>query len=328
MSDNNGIQLLKNIANKFKAFLFSKDALNFLLFLLLSTAFWFSNTTNQVRDANITIPLRYNALPNDYTITNTPPQEIRLSIRDEGLNLFSYSKRKLVPLNIDLSQIDPTKEDLKLNSEQILSRLSYYLYPTTSIISFTPDSIFVEYEKMNALTLPVKLDASELAQQYILSDSIEIIPDRITAYGSEETLKDLKEVHTEFVDLTQVKDSISLKLHLIPVESVNFSTDEVEVNVKVEMLTEKKVQVPVTFINVPRGLSIRSFPAIVSVSYNIGLSNYSTKDEDIKVIIDYNDIKNNELDKQKLKIVSKSPKIFNLRVMPDEVEYIIEEKRN
>ena len=327
MSDSRGIQLLKNIVHKFKAFLFSKDALNFLFFFILSAAFWFSNTANKMRDANITIPLSYNSLPKDYTIINQVPQELKLSIKDEGLNLFSYSKKRLIPLNIDLSQVDMSKGCVKLSSEQILSRLSYYLYPTTSVIGFTPDSIYVQYEKMDAVVLPVVLNASiELAQQYVLCDTIQLIPNHIIVYGSKDALKNIKEVRTECLELTQLKDSVSLKVQLLPIESVNFSTDEVEVKVKIEMFTEKKVQIPVSFINVPKGFSIRSFPAVVNATYNIGLSAYNTKHDELAVVVDYNNIKQSEQEKQKLKVMNNSSKIFNVRLMPEEIEFVLEEK--
>jgi len=327
MSDNRGIQLLKQIAYKFKAFFFSKDALSFLFFLLLTAAFWFSNTANKAREANITIPLRYSALPKDYAIINQPPQEIKLSIRDEGLNLFSYSKKRLVPLNIDLSQIDDKKGYSKLSSEQILSRLSYYLHPTTSIINFTPDSIFVQYEKMESVVLPIKLELDiELAQQYILSDTIRVIPDKVTAYGSKEALKNLKEVPTEYLVLSQLKGSVLLKVRLLPIESVIFSIDEVDVRAKAEMFTERRTQVPVMFSNVPNNLSIRTFPALVDITYNIGLSHYDTSYDNITVFVDYHDIKQNKQDKQKLKVISNSSKIFNIKIVPEEVEFILEEK--
>lgn len=327
MSDNRGIQLLKKMTQKVKAFLFSKDALSFLLFLVLSTAFWFSNTVNKTREASITVPLRYNALPKNYIITNQVPLEIKLNIKDEGMNLFSYSKKRLIPLNIDLSQIDSDKNYFKLSSEQILSKLSHYLHPTTSILGFMPDSIYVQYEKMDEVTLPVKLNVDvELAQQYILSDSIRVIPQRVTVYGSKEALKNLKEIETERLTLKQMKDSAFLKVRLMPMESVSFSTDEVNVDIKTEIFTEKRVQIPVTFINVPDNFTIKSFPALVDVVYNIGLSHYNTKYDVVTVIADYNDIKQNIQEKQKLKVINASSKVFNVRIIPEEVEFIIEEK--
>ncbi|NDV45956.1 YbbR-like domain-containing protein [Paludibacter sp. 221] len=328
MSENRGIQVLKDILRWFKAFLFSKDALSFLFFLLLSAGFWFVNAVNKDRDANITVPLRYSGLPQGLTISNHPPEEIKIGVRDEGLNLFSYSRKKLQPLNIDLSQADTTKSSgiMKISSEKLVSRFSGYLQPTTTITNFPSDTIFVQYEKQDAVVLPVRLNADiELAQQYILSDSIQVTPGYITAYGTKEVLAKLKEVQTEPLDLKQLKDSVLRSCRLLPVEFVSFSVNEVTVKINVEMFTEKKVEIPVKIINAPEDIQIKSFPALVNVTYNIGLSHYNTVYDDVEVILDYNDIKRNNQGKQKIKIKNNSSKIFNIRVMPDEVEFILKE---
>ncbi len=326
MSHKEDIELLKGILVKFKAFLFSKDAFSFLLFLLLSTAFWFSNVANKVREANITVPIRYESLPADYAIANRPVQEIRLTVRDEGLNLFSYSKKRLVPLTVDLSEINATDGQVKLSSEQILSRLSYYLHPTTSVIGFSPDSIFVKCIKMDTLNLPVKLNLNmELAQQYILSDGVKVQPAEVTVYGNRDVLNRLEVVETEQINLNQLKDSVELSVALQPIDSVNLSVDEVRVNIGVEMFTEKRARIPVTFANVPSGISIRSFPAVVNVTYNIGLSHYNTEYDEVNVVLDYKDVLENKQEKQRLRVVSHSSKIFNIRIQPEEVEFILEE---
>lgn len=327
MSGKEDIALLKNLAKKFKAFLFSKDALSFLFFLLLSTAFWLSNVANKIREANITVPIHYEALPPGFAIANRPVQEIRLTVRDEGLNLFSYNKRRLVPLNIDLSEAAATGGLVKLSSEQILSRLSYYLYPTTSVIGFSPDSIVVQCAQLDAVTLPVKPRLNiELARQYIMSDSVWVSPREVTVYGRSEVLARLQAVETVPVDLLQLRDSVDMQVALQPIDSVDLSVSEVQVRIGVEMFTEKRARVPVTFAHVPPGIAVRSFPAVVEVTYNIGLSHYGTPQDDVTVVLDYRDILANKQEKQPLHVISHSPRIFNVRVQPGEVEFVLEQQ--
>ncbi len=321
------IALLRDLAKKFKAFLFSKDALSFLFFLLLSTAFWFSNVANKPREANITVPIHYEALPAGFAVANHPVQEIRLTVRDEGLNLFTYNKRRLVPLNINLSEVAATGGQVKLSSEQILSRLSYYLYPTTSVIGFSPDSIFVQCEQLDAVTLPVRPRLNlKLAQQYVLSDSVAVSPAEVTVYGRHDVLSRLQAVETMPVDLLQLKDSVDMLVALQPVDSASLSVDEVRLRIGVEMFTEKRARVPVTFAHVPPGIAVRSFPAAVEVTYNIGLSHYGTPQDDVTVVLDYRDILANKQEKQPLHVISHSPRIFNVRVQPGEVEFVLEQQ--
>jgi len=327
MSDSRGIQFLKSISRQFKAFLFSKDALSFLFFLFLSAGFWFVHAVNKDRESSITVPVRYSSLPEDLVIVNLPPQEIRVNIKDEGLNLFAYSKRRLSPLTFDLSQAALNKGNITISSGQIHERLSHHLSPTTLILSFSPDSILVQYEKQESVWLPVKLHADiELAQQYIFSDSIQIIPARVRAYGSKEKLSALKEVQTEYLNLPQLKDSTAVSCRIMPVSGVRFSADTVSVRINTEMFTEKKIQLPVAAVNFPKNLSVKLFPAVVDVTYNIGLSHYNTKFDDVQVILDYEDIKKNQQEKQRLKVKNVSPKIFNIRVAPEEIEFLLKEE--
>jgi hypothetical protein len=93
------------------------------------------------------------------------------------------------------------------------------------------------------------------------------------------------------------------------------------------MFTEKKMQLPVTVINCPENKIIRTFPAFVNVSFNVGMSHFnSVKQDDLMVLLDYNEIaKNNNL-KQRLRIENNTSFISNLKAVPQEVEYIIEMK--
>ena len=94
----------------------------------------------------------------------------------------------------------------------------------------------------------------------------------------------------------------------------------------VEMFTEKRARVPVTFAHVPPGIAVRSFPAVVEVTYNIGLSHYGTQQDDVTVVLDYRDILANKQEKQPLHVISHSPRIFNVRVQPGEVEFVLEQQ--
>ncbi len=327
MRGNEVIAFLKGVARKFKAFVCSRDALSFLFFLLLSAAFGFSNMANKTKEANITLPVRYVSLPPGYTIIDQPVREIKLVVRDEGLNLFSYSKKKLVPLEVDLSDVGRGGGQVKLLSEQILSRLSYSLHPTTSVVSFSPDSIVVRCAPLDAVTLPVKLDLDlRLERQYLLSDSIVVTPREVTAYGRRELLDRLREVETLPVELRRLKDSVDMQVSLKPIDSVSFSSSEVRLQIAVEMFTERKARVPVTFTNVPEGIDVRSFPAIVDVTYNVGLSHYGTAADEVSVVLDYRDIMKNKQEKQLLQPVCHSPKIFNVRIRPEEVEFVLERR--
>ena len=101
MSDNTGIKILRYFTQKLKAFFFSKDILSFLLFLALSAVFWFVHALGKERETTITVSVAYTGIPVDVAISNAPPSEIQLTLKDQGLRLFDYSHH-LLPVVIDL----------------------------------------------------------------------------------------------------------------------------------------------------------------------------------------------------------------------------------
>ena len=101
MADNSILKLLKYYFSKLKSFFFSKDVLSFLLFLILSSGFWFINVLDKERVTEILIPLRFDGLPKNIAITNEQPAFVTIKVKDKGLQLFSYSKKNHLPISFN-----------------------------------------------------------------------------------------------------------------------------------------------------------------------------------------------------------------------------------
>lgn len=328
MAENSVIKLLRYYMQKLKSFFLSKDILSFSLFVALSAAFWFVNALGKERETNINIPVRYVGVPQNVAITNSPPTLISISVKDQGLRLFSYSRRNLTPLTIDLSRVFYEKGDIVITSDQLSGRIGRYIQPTTIVLGIKPDSILVQYQKLSVKKLPIELNANiELATQYMLSNEIQIEPSHVTVFGPRQILDTLKSVRTEFVEFKNLNDTNVFRISLKPIESIRFSTKDTKVSLFVELFTEKTVQRPITFINCPDHLLIRAFPAFANLTFNVGLSHFNSLTEnDIRVYLDYNELKAAKMNKHKLKVENNASYISNIRVSPDEVEFLLEQK--
>ncbi|MDP4238763.1 MAG: CdaR family protein [Bacteroidota bacterium] len=328
MAEKKDINFFSVNMQKLKSFFLSKDILSFLLFLALSSAFWFVHALGKERETNIVVPVRYVGVPLNVAITNSPPAEISLNIKDQGLRLFDYSNNHLTPLTIDLSRVFYQKGEILITPDLLSGRISRYLKPTTTVLDIHPDSILIQYEKLSVKTLPIKLFSKiELAHQYKLSNNILLDPNMVTVFGPKRMLDTLKYVRTEYLDLKNLNDTSSYFCKLKPIRSARFSSKQTRVTVFVEPFTERKVQIPVTAINCPWHLAVRTFPAFVNVTYIVGLSQFNTlAPTDIQVYLDYNDLKLSKQSKQKLKIKNNTSHISNIRISPSEVEFILEEK--
>jgi len=328
MAEKKGINFLSYNLKRLKSFFFTKDILSFLFFLALASTFWFVHALGKERETNITVPVRYVGIPINVAITNSPPSEISLDIKDQGLRLFDYSKRHITPLTIDLSRVFYQKGEILITPDLLSGRIRRYLKPTTSILNIYPDSILIQYEKLGVKTVPIKLNSKiGLANQYKLSNDVQLDPNIVTIFGPKRMLDRIKFVQTDYLELKNLNDTSYYSCELKPIKLVRFSVKHTKVSVFVEPFTERKVQIPVTAINCPQYTSIRTFPTFVNVTYTVGLSKfYTLSPTDLQVYLDYNDLKLSKQSKQILKIKNNTSHISNIRISPSEVEFILEEK--
>ena len=323
------IQKHNNFFKKIKRLLFTKDAFVFLFFLALSGAFWFVQSLDQQRETVLRIPVDYMGIPEDVELTNELPRRIDVTIRDEGLTLLKYNKSNTVPLALDLERVYFAKGRIVITADQLKNRISRYVLPTTAVLKFNPDSIVVEYFKLESATLPIKLQGDvKLSSLYVLSDSVRIEPSKVKVFGPKEVVDTMTAVFTEKLDLRTVDDTTLVKVKLEkPKQGIKYSFDDVNVGIFVEMFTEKKIEVPITIINAPENVNVRLFPHTVSVTYNVGISNFNrVKENDIQVIFDYTEAKELQRRRYELQIKNNSKYISSIRSTPERVEFLIEEK--
>ena len=328
MTESNGKIFFDYHWQKLKSFFLSKDILSFLLFLVISATFWYVHALGKERETTIMIPVKYIGVPLNLALTNDPPLEISVDIKDQGITLFEYSDNKHNPLTIDLSRFLYQKGEILITSEQIKSRLSRYFKPSTKVLVIHPDSLMIRYEKLSHKTLPVEFVGKiDLAHQYMFSSGIKLQPNMVTVFGPKNILDTLKTVRTEYKVLKNMHDTISFRCSFVPLKLVQYSSKDTKVTIFVEQFTEGKAQIPINVINNLSNLSVRTFPAFVNVTYTVGLSQFKLfNSSDIQVYLDYNELKTDKANKHFLKINNQSTYISNIRISPLEVEYILEQK--
>lgn len=328
MADNSTILKLRLFIKKLKSFFFSKDVLSFLLFLSLAAAFWFIRALGKEHETTIELPVRYTGIPQDISVVNVPPASITLTVQDEGGRLFSYRNKELIPISIDVSRVFYDKGEIVITRNQIIRRLSGHVLPTTAIFDIQPDSILIKYEKLSTRVLPVVVNGTySLASQYELSSPVQVDPAEITVYGPKKMLDTMKVVRTQPIDLKNLSDTTIVRTKPAAVESFRYQENEIKVSFFVEMFTEKTMNLPVTIVNGPENIHVRTFPAVVKATFNIGMSQFNNMSEnDLKIYIDYKELKNTKGAKIPLQVENNTGYISNVRILPAEVEFLLEEK--
>ncbi|MDR1679035.1 MAG: hypothetical protein LBR81_04585 [Prevotellaceae bacterium] len=288
----------------------------------------------KVRELEVSLPLQYEQIPAGIVLSEPLPQHINFKVRDVGINLLIYcfsSRNDTLHIRWNNRFANTKKEGLfnieyKELEHSILENLQS---STVLLVEFKPHNINVRFDKLSDKMLPVQFAGTiKLSQQYVLSDKITLKPSQVKVYGSKMQLDTMKFLRTESLKINELSKTSKLKVKLDYPENIKVVPNEVELNIPVELFTEKTISVPVKGINIPSNMQLRTFPAHVDVSFFVGLSRFdSVNVNDFSLYLDYHNLVIDKTGRQKPQISASLPYISNLRLQPAEVEYILEEKR-
>lgn len=101
----------------------------------------------------------------------------------------------------------------------------------------------------------------------------------------------------------------------------------VRISVYPDVLTEEAVEVPVTAINMPSGMVLRTFPSRVKVRFTVGASLFRTISPDMfRVVVDYEELIANPSDKCTLQLRSVPGTVSKARLDVNKVDYLLEQQ--
>lgn len=307
----------------------SKEVLIFLIFLLISCSFWVLQSLQDISEIEMSFPVSYTEMPANIYITNKLPKSVKVTLRDKGSNLYYYYRhRKEFTIHVNLMEWYHKDSIGKIPLSSFDSFLRNRMKPTTQILLYQPDNIFVYFASKGSKEVPVHLNSKlSLSVQHIFSDEPVVIPAKINVYAPASVLHKLNEVETELLTLENIGDSTVATVKLVPVEGVLFSAKTVKVKLNVEEFTEQSLMIPVTGLNFPGGEYLLSFPSSVKVTFFVGLSAYSKiSEKDFVITVDRTNLMHSEKRSQKVMLTKSPANVQNIRIQPETVDCLIEKK--
>jgi len=316
-------------SKRIKTFFSSKDVFIFLFFLLLSFLFWYMFNLRRVYEVTLPVTITYINTPIDRINETALPNELQITMKDQGFYLLSYKMNKINPIVINLSKESVERDNSFYISDIVLrSKIKNELRHSTEIIRIHPEEIIIPSVKKSYKTLPVKFAGKiTFAQQYNLSGDINIVPSKINVFGEKAILDTMQAVYTETINFRKLKDTVSRNINLKNTESLKYSVNDVKIHIPIDKFTEKTLEIPIVGKNLPKNTTIRFFPSSVNATFFVTFSKFnSVSSNHFEAVIDYNDILKNKLGRQKPEVKANNPYVFNIRTSPSEVEYLIEMK--
>jgi hypothetical protein len=254
----------------------------FIFCLGIAVVIWFLIALSNESQTTFNLPVIYENNPGNYVLTGKPDSILAITVSSGGLDLITL--KYLItknPVRIDLTNARLRKEGdffwTSLPTSSITNQIIDKLKLTYDHISVAPEFLNLKFEPLTGRKVKV-IPRLELAfeKQFMLSDSLKVIPDSVTILGQKEVVDRIISVETQPKEVIDINTSQKVSVQLaIPENSagIRFVPETVEVMIGVDKYTESTVEVPVMCTN--PDVKIKTFPATVRVVFNVGLNDFS-----------------------------------------------------
>lgn len=319
---------VRNILKAVRNFLFSglnKEFLIFLFFLALSGAFWLLMTLNETMEREFKIPVRLSGVPGNAVITGELPDTVRVTVRDKGFTLVTYDFRPLVFRFSNYADEDEGKGVIPLTDvqKQVLSQM----YGSSKLLQVKPGAFDFYFTYGTSKKVPVVFRGKITTNKSYYLAHTEFYPSIVTVYANKQQLDKLQTVEIEPFNYRNLQDTIRQAVKIRKIRGVKIVPSTVRLSVYPDVLTEEAIEVPITAINMPPGMVLRTFPSKVTVRFTIGASLFRTiKPNLFKVVVDYEELAANPSDKCTLQLRSVPRSVSKASLEIDRVDYLLEQQ--
>ncbi len=326
-----GVRLISNWWLELKE---DRNVFIFLIFLVLSTGFWFLNALQKDYSTIVEYPVRFTNIPKGYILKDNRTKKLQLKVKAGGFNIISYHlSASFSPLIIEVSEMkqfsDDNKTEFYLISSKYSRSLNGQLSSGLSLQEISPDTLFINLSPLRVKKIPVSANIETLFEkQYLQGGKLIIKPDSVTVSGDAAIVDSIMEVFTEHTVFNKLKDTLITKLLLKNIEGVKLSANSATVTIPVEPFTESTMLVPVIAKNVPDSFRLKAFPPEIKVSFRVSLSRFENiKAGDFFAAIYFtNELVNDNNQRLKVKLEKYPDGLYFMDYSPLFVEYLLEKR--
>ena len=321
-------QIFKVVGN----FLFSslnEEFLIFLFFLLLSGAFWLMMALNETYEEELKVPVRLVGMPRNAVMTDEPADTVKVTVRDKGFTLVTYKYGHWFrPLTFKFATY--ANEDQghgAIPAADIIKQVQSQLYGSSKLLSVKPEKLDFYFTYGASKKIPIRFRGKiSTSKSYYLAHT-EFSPMMVTAYANKKVLDELKYVEIEPFNYRNLQDTIRRNVRLQKIRGVKLVPSTVRLSVYPDVLTEESIEVPVSAVNMPAGMVLRTFPSRVTVRFTIGASQFRMiRPEQFNVVVDYQTLAENPSDKCTLQLRSVPSSVSKAKLELDKVDYLLEQQ--
>jgi YbbR domain-containing protein len=218
------------------------------------------------------------------------------------------------------------KKKFKIATVNLKDKIRDNFDKNVQILSIEPDTIYFNISEYITKKVPVTGDFSlSLKNEFRQSALIQFFPDSVTIAGSHENIAEMKSISLSPKKYENVDGTVEGISNIAANQDIYVSPSKVRYKIPVERCTEGSASVTVKTVNVPSGNKLILLPATVYIKYVVPLKDYnSVSINDFLAEVDFNDTKTSLNRHVKVKIVRQPLSIFDVKIEPSFVEFLIQ----
>ncbi|MEH6618074.1 YbbR-like domain-containing protein [Maribacter arcticus] len=299
----------------------------FLIFLLCASLAWLINKLSQTYTSNTTFNITYVNIPSEFLLANTPKKELQVRLKAVGFQFLGYHL-KAKEIQLDVSKVMHKDESYYLTSDQIRIQLEAQLNNYSTLTDFDSDVIYFDFTSLKSKKVPVRVMIElTFAANHILEGQMLLQPDSIQISGPKSQIDTINVIETELLKIDDLNNSFSNDVALkLPkqLNGITLSNDFVRVIGNVVKFSELVIEVPVTVINLPPGIKVRTFPEIVEVRCQGTLERLKELEaKDFEVVADYSKVSSETGNRLSVRLKQYPKTLNNAMIDTNEIEFIL-----
>lgn len=298
------------------------NALIFLGFVAIATAFWVIMALNDSLQRSVTLRLEIENVPDTVTFITMPPKEVHVVVRDRGSSLLRVTALHTPALKFNFRDFS-NDGIFRVSGRDIQASLKSTFGSNATIIANSLDSLRLIYTTGRGKSVPLVISADVTTTAgNVIEGTPTASVSRVTVYGDRSVLDTLTRVFTHTLVRHNIGETTTVEVNVKPIPGVRIEPSRVKVKIAVEPLVAKEFMVPVEASDVPEGISLILFPERVKVSCFVPMSKFGIENPDFKLHVSYDDISAGSI-LLPVRIGRQVPGVLNPRLVNDSVEYTI-----
>lgn len=299
----------------------------FTVALLFAVLFWLLIKLSKEYKTVISFPVEYVNIPQDKLIQKDPLKELDIQIKASGFRLIGLSLfNKEIKLNASTLQKKTDTDYYFLLQSQLLN-IQNQISNNYVVDYLVQDTVFLNLGTLTSKKIALKGNFDLTYKLgYHLAKPIKVTPDSILVSGPKEQIDTLQNLYLQKMTLNNVFESFNESLKINEASSaIKFSVKEAIVFGEIDQFTEGNLEIPFEIINMPDSISVNTFPTLVKVVFQTGLTNFNkVNSSSFKIVCDFQQSIDNNLNYLIPKVVVKPDYVTSVKVTPNKVEYLIQ----